>query len=174
MKRLLFRCVLWAARLPLQKVYSRTYQAGEKSIVNRVTIIGPIRFRECIAHALDLLSAQDPVGNSLVQRYIMAVVASNQNEEVAFVIKVAYIAANDDGLMGWPPSRIAAYLVRMAVYVRLLDNNVCYARNDRARSLACRNELRALRLLECSTEYIHEQEEHLRAVSPCQIPPGKP
>lgn len=128
-----------------------------------VTVVGNDIFKMAVKECLTRLEEGDPYGFRLVQRYLCGVVATDRDIAFGVSIGVYFETTKPDGHLEWPRIRLAACLVRNAIYARLLRNErICVWRNARVQVLALRRELRSMQLLGCAREYLDQQEEFIR------------
>ena len=132
---------------------------GERR-VGGVNIVGNNLFRDQVEESIARLEKDHPFGYSMVRRYIRGVAAVPKPISFRYLTGLCFEVPDENGGLPWSIDRFAGVLLRAAVYARLArGHKVCLWLSSRAQLPALRQELRCLRLLGCSSNYIAQQEE---------------
>lgn len=144
---------------PALVVIYRSYESeNPRFSFDGIAIVGDARFGDRVRFAMRQLQQMDRYGYRLVQRYLKSIVATERPIGLGYLIGTRFEPISDEGYIAADPARFAACLVRYAIYGRLLRGyRICVWRNPRARNVALKRELRAMRQLPCSPIDVQRQ-----------------
>lgn len=156
LRRLVIKLVMRVSTAGAEKIYDAERSRFPYQRVGRVQICGQDVFVSQVKEALVILEALYPLGYSLVQRYVRAIIESPADPDYGVSIGVVYHDPKPDGLLRLPERCFAAFLVRRAVATRkLIGFQIWRSRRSALGSLTC--ELEAMRRLKCEGPYFHQQ-----------------
>jgi hypothetical protein len=147
------RLIIAFATLGAEREYERARSEWPERKIDEVFVYGSERFANDCAATLLVLRDDYPYGYSLVQRYVRAIVQSDLKAEIGALIGVQYDRPNAEGRIPISTKRYAAYLVRLAAGIRL--SRFLFSRSSRTELLVYRQELKAMRTVQCEPEYFH-------------------
>lgn len=152
-----------------EAAYRGYCEAQPSEQLGHIKIVGNFLFRHVVSSALDVLAESDRYGYRLVQRYVRAIVATENTQGLGYLIGVRFEKVDSSGEIRWRPQTLAAILVRYAVWIRLYRGYCIRPRSSlRTQALALRRELACMQLTRASSKDINSVQTYLDRISDAQ------